>query len=67
MEKLEHSRRIFLFEFNREAKAEEAARNICAVYGDNAIGESTERKWFYRFKEDLLILVTLNIQDDLWV
>ena len=22
------------------------------MYGDNAIGESTERKWFPRFKED---------------
>ena len=22
------------------------------MYGDNAIGESTSRKWFYRFKED---------------
>ena len=26
--------------------------NICAVYGDNAIGESTVRKWFSRFKKD---------------
>ena len=38
--------------FNRGAKAAEAVRNICAVYGDNAIGESTARKWFSRFKED---------------
>ncbi|KAJ4448654.1 hypothetical protein ANN_00044 [Periplaneta americana] len=30
---------ILLFGFNRGAKA---ARNICAVYGENAIGESTE-------------------------
>ena len=33
-------------------KAVEAARNIYAVYKDNAIGESTARKWFSRFKED---------------
>ena len=52
MEKLEHFRHILLFEFNREAKAAEAARNICAVYGNNAIGESTARKWFSRFKDD---------------
>ena len=39
-------------EFNRAAKAAEAARNICIVYGDNAIGESSARKWFSRFKED---------------
>lgn len=51
MEKLEHFRHILLFEFNRGAKAAEATRNICAVYGDNAIGESTARKWFSRFKE----------------
>ena len=34
------------------AKVAEAARNICAVYGGNAIGESTTRKWFSRVKED---------------
>ena len=52
VEKLEHFRHILLFEFNRGAKAAVAARNIWAVYGDNAIGDSTARKWFYRFKED---------------
>ena len=56
---------IVLFEFNREAKAAEAARNICAVYCDNAIGESTAIKWFSRFKEDLLTLVTPHVQEDL--
>ena len=43
---------ILIFEFNRGANAAEADRNICAVYGNNAIGESTARKWFSRFKED---------------
>ena len=43
---------ILLFEFNRGAKAAEVARNICAMYRDNAIGESMVRKWFSRFKED---------------
>ena len=52
VEKLEHFQHIVLFEFNRGAKAAEAARNICAVYGANAIGERMTRKWFYRFKED---------------
>ena len=33
-------------------KAAEANRNICAVYGDHAIGESTARKWCSSFKED---------------
>ena len=52
MEKLEHFRHNLLFEFNRGAKAAEAARNIYAMYGDNAIGESVARKWFSCFKED---------------
>ena len=52
MEKLEHFQHNLLFEFNRWAKAAEAARNICVVCRDNAIGESTARKWFSRFKED---------------
>ena len=52
VEKLEHFRHILLFEFNRGAKVAEAATNISAVYGNNAIGESKARKWFSRFKED---------------
>ena len=52
MEKLEHFRHFLLMEFSRGAKAAEVTRNICVVYGDNAIGESTARKWFSRFKED---------------
>ena len=52
VEKLEHFRHNLLFELNRWAKAAEAARNICVVYGDKAIGESTARKWFSHFKED---------------
>ena len=52
MEKLEHFRHILFFWFNAGTKAAEAARNICAVYGDNAIGESTVRKCFPCFKED---------------
>ena len=53
MEKLEHFS-IFLFEFNRGVKVAEATSHTCAVYGDNAIGKSKERKWFSRFKEDSL-------------
>lgn len=40
IEKKEHFRH-FLFEFNREEKAAEATRNICAAYGKDAIGERT--------------------------
>ena len=52
MEKLEHSRHILLYEFTIGARAEKAARNICAVYGDSAIGESKAKKLFCSFKED---------------
>ena len=52
VEKLEHFRHILLFEFSRGVKTAEAARNICVVYGDNTIIESTARKWFSRFKEN---------------
>ena len=64
VDKLEHFRHILLSEFNRGVKAAEVARNICSMYGDNAIGESTARKWFSRFKEGLLTLA-LHIQEDL--
>ena len=52
VEKLECFRHTLLFEFNRGTKAAEAARNICAVYGDNAVGESMAIKRFSRFKKD---------------
>ena len=67
MEKLEHFRYILLFEFNRVAKATETARNICAVYGDNTIGESTARKWFSSIKDDSFDISDrlLNVQEDL--
>ena len=44
VQKLEHFRHILLLVSNRGAKA---ARYICAVYGDNTIGESKATKWFY--------------------
>ena len=43
-----------LFEFSRGKKAAAGARNICAMYEDNGMGESTAKKWFSRFKEDRL-------------
>ena len=51
VEKLEHFRHI-IFEFNRGVKAAEATKNICAVYGDNVVGESTPRKRVSRFTEN---------------
>ena len=57
---------IFFSKFNRGVKAAEVARNICAVYGGNAIGENMARNWFSHFKEDLLTLVTLQVQKNFW-
>ena len=51
-EKLKHFRHILLFEFNRGAKAAEAARTFAPVNEDNAIGENTARKWLSCFEED---------------
>ena len=56
---------ILLFEFNRGAKAVEAATNICAMYGDNAIGESTEENGSLSLRMIVLSLVTLHVQEDL--
>ena len=52
MEILEHFRYILLVELFRGTKLAEEAINIYAVYGDNAIGESTTRKWFRRSNEE---------------
>jgi len=45
-----HFRHILLFFFRKELKAAEAEREICNVYGDNAVSESVCRKWFARFR-----------------
>jgi hypothetical protein len=50
VEKNEHLRHLLLYEFNRGSKAAEAARNVCAVYGEDSITETTAQKWFARFK-----------------
>ena len=38
--------------FSLSSKEGRKQRQICAVYGDNTIGESTARKWFSRYEED---------------
>ena len=50
VDKNEHFRHHLLFAFNRGAKATEAAREICAVYGKGAIAERTAQYWFAKFK-----------------
>ena len=43
-------RHLLFFAFHRGQKAAEAARDICMIYGEGVIGESTVRKWFAKFK-----------------
>jgi hypothetical protein len=40
----------FFYEFSRGSKAAEAARNICALYGEDSIAERMAQKWSARFK-----------------
>jgi hypothetical protein len=51
VEKNEHFRHLLLYEFNRGSKAAEAARNICAVYGEDSIAEIMAQKWFVCFEQ----------------
>jgi hypothetical protein len=44
VEKNEHFRHLVLYEFNLGSKATEAARNICAVYGEDSMAERTAQK-----------------------
>lgn len=45
--KKEYFRRVLLFKFNRGDSAAEAIRNICNVYVEDAIGESTTMCSFF--------------------
>ena len=48
--KKQHFRHLLFFAFHQGQKAAEIAQNICMVYGEGVIGESTARKWFAKFK-----------------
>ena len=54
VEKKLHFRHLLLFHFNGQKNASEAARNICKVYGEEAIAERTAQKWFQKFREGIL-------------
>lgn len=45
-----HFRHLMLFYFRKSKNAVQATKKICNIYGDNAVAESTVRKWFARFK-----------------
>ncbi|KAK6732477.1 hypothetical protein RB195_016702 [Necator americanus] len=48
--KKQHFRHLLYFAFRRGQKATEAARDICAVHGEDAITARTARNWFAKFK-----------------
>ena len=48
--KKQQFRHLLFFAFHRGQTAAEAALDICMVYGDGVISESTARKWFAKFK-----------------
>ncbi|KAK6767032.1 hypothetical protein RB195_026354 [Necator americanus] len=48
--KKQHFRHLLYFAFRRGQKATEAARDICAVYGEDTITARTARNWFAKFK-----------------
>ena len=54
VEKKLHFRHLLLFHLNGQENASEAARNICKVYGEEAITERTAQKWFQKFREGIL-------------
>lgn len=58
VDKNEHLRHVFLFEFNfamkkngKLPKATEITKKICEVYGKDFVGVRTAQKWIARFKE----------------
>ena len=42
----EHIRYCLLYEFDKKSTAAAACRNVCQVYGEDAVDESTCRRWF---------------------
>ena len=45
-----HFRHLMLYEFRKGSSVTIATKNICAVYGENALSSRTCRKWFQRFR-----------------
>ena len=47
-----HFRHLMLYEFRKGSSVAIATKNICAVYGENALSSRTCRKWFQRFRTE---------------
>uniref|UniRef100_A0A0N5BH76 HTH_48 domain-containing protein n=1 Tax=Strongyloides papillosus TaxID=174720 RepID=A0A0N5BH76_STREA len=50
VDKKQHFRHLLLFAFNRGQRVAEAVREICSVYGEDAIGWSTAKDWYRKFR-----------------
>ncbi|CAK9806173.1 Mariner Mos1 transposase [Anthophora plagiata] len=61
-ENKEHFRHIMLFYFRKGKNALQTREKICAVYGTDAVDDSTCRKWFRKFKQG-----NFNLKDALHV
>ena len=44
-----YKRALLLYYYKKKVKAVDAAKEICAAEGENAMPESTAREWFRRF------------------
>lgn len=60
VDKKEHFGQRLLFAFNRSAKATEATRYICEVYGEDAMPRRNAQNWFKRFKGANFILENMH-------
>lgn len=53
-----HFRHYSLFAFNRGVKFTEVACDICTVYEDGAMTQTSAHRWFSRFKKTSEFWVT---------
>lgn len=48
----EHLRHIMLFYFRKGKNESQTCEKLCAVYGADAVDDSTCREWFQKFREE---------------
>jgi hypothetical protein len=64
VEKNEHFRHLLRYEFSRGSKAAEAARNICAVYGEDYCWKNSPKNGLRTSSKAVLTRVTLRSSQD---
>ncbi|CEF61431.1 Hypothetical protein SRAE_0000055500 [Strongyloides ratti] len=53
---------IFLYEFKRETKVTETARNINAALGENLVTPTTVQRWFIQSRRDMKVWRTKTVE-----